>query len=162
MEVSAELGIAQLVVVPLGELAEVGGQLVGVGERGAVDEHGRDGDIVAPERSSDFQPDEVVGLVEPATAVGVGDGQPVRPEDRDQEVRSAQSVVDGSGERVAGPQSLDVPEHMAAAQPPRQGVVDPTGGPGGVVTAVADEDVDHRPWGAAAGDAAGGPRSARG
>jgi hypothetical protein len=102
-------------------------------------EHGDYGDPTV-ERAGDLEPDEVAGVVEPASSLLVGDPDPRPPDHRDQDAGRADRLLDPIDEVDTRLERVHVHEDPLRAEARAQPVVQAPGVPGGVLTPVADED----------------------
>ena len=123
--------------------ARLGGSSSSEGHRRAVDEHRNDAGV-ARQGGLDLEADEVLRVVEPATAVVVGDGQPLVPDQREQHVAGADGGRDPLHEVVARIDRVDVLEDLVLAEPRTQAVEEPARRVGGLLASIADEDSRHR------------------
>jgi hypothetical protein len=128
----------------------------------------QDGDHadVAFQRGVDLHPDDVVGVVEPPTAVLVGGADPVWADDCQQHLAGADRLGDDFGEVDAERDGVDVHEDLVVTESVGEPVVQPTGQAAGFLPPVADEDAtgsgSRHPWRTsswAAGVILSGPRA---
>src|SRR5580658_10447798 len=84
----------------------------------------RNNGYVARERRSDFQPHEIVGIVETTFAVGVRDRRPLGSDDRKKYAAAGDVVVDGLAKVQAGSDSGDVHEDGIVAVSPDEIVIE--------------------------------------
>jgi hypothetical protein len=115
---------------------------VGGRQGGAADEHRHHGG--APFQGSGQLAAYVVGgLPQPQLAVRVCGPEPARADHRQHGVARVESLVDRVREVAAGLDVGDVLEHVARAEPPGQGVAEPTRVAAHVGPPVAQEDPHH-------------------
>src|SRR6185312_11541356 len=95
------------------------------------------------ERGLHLQADEVVGVLEPAGAAGVGDRRPLRANNGQQHVAGVERFVDALREVLSRLDGADVHEDRALAEVAGKRVVQAAGITGRVLPSIADEDAAH-------------------
>jgi hypothetical protein len=139
VDVRVPSGVAQLDGLPSGEPFEIGWELRSGWHSRTFDQHGNDSHV-AGEGDADLETDEIVWIVQPATAVPVGARQPLPADDREQHIAGTDGALEDVHEVDAGFDVRDVHEHRGSAEPGPQVVEEPAGMAGAVFTPVADED----------------------
>jgi hypothetical protein len=124
--------------VPARQRGEDLRQLLGGGLRGALDA-GRNDEDVALEGGFELDPDEVVRVVELATALGVRRAEPLLPEESDEDVTGGHGLGDHFDEVGAEIDRVDVHEDVLGAEAGGESVVEAARVPAGIVTAVTEE-----------------------
>ena len=132
----------QLDAVAERQLLQVVRQLIGARHAGVVNEH-RDHRDIALQRAPGFEPDEVGGVVQPAPACGIGDGEPVLADHREQHAAGGDLLLDRAPEVAARLDAGHVHEHRALAEAIAQVLEQAPRVALRVVAPVADEDRAH-------------------
>ncbi len=134
--------MAELQRVPARQRGKVVGQ-VGLGRHfGAIDQN-RDHRDVALERRGNLDAHVIVRVVEPALALAVGGGQPMRTDDGKQRVALGDLRVELLDEVEPRLDRIDVDEDFAVREAAREVVVKPAGDAGRIISAVVDKDAGH-------------------
>ena len=130
---------AELKCLPARQLGKACRQLVGAGHPGPFHQDGDDADI-ACQRSFDFQPDEVVGVIQAPPPVLAGGREPPVADQRQQYVAGSHRGGDHLDEVIAQFNRVDVLEDLASGEVTGQPLIQPAGGVGSIFAAVAHED----------------------
>jgi hypothetical protein len=138
-EVSGESGVADLEGVALRKRAQLVGQLRFGGHRRAIEQQ-RHHDHASCKAAGHLFAHQVVRVAQPrrgAFALAL----PALADQHQQHLRFAHRALDHLGEALARIDVIDVDEHAVGAEVAREFVVDGARVTGGVVAAVADEDL---------------------
>lgn len=131
--------MGDLDAIAVSEVLDVVGQLLGMRHVRIVHQNRDDGDI-AGESRSDFEPHEVVVVIEPATPIGAGDRSPLRSDDGQKNAATGDVVIDGFAEVEARSDSRDIHEDRIIAIGPHKIVEESARLTLRVVATVTDKD----------------------
>ncbi len=143
VDVGLEASRAELQGLTVHELGQAGWDVVEAGHLGPVHQDGDDPDV-ASQGGLDLEADEVAGVVEPASSLGVGGVDPPVADEGQQHVTGAHGVGEHLDEVVARFDGVHVLEDLAPPEVAGQAVEEPAGRVGGVLSPVADEDATGR------------------
>jgi hypothetical protein len=124
--------------LPPRETLQALGQFARFGHGCAIDKD-RNHANVAMKRRFDLDPDEIVGIVDPAQTVPVGAGNPVPSNDRDKRVTRANAFGQDAEPINAEVDVVDIEEDVFALQPLHETIVDCACGERGLFAPIANE-----------------------
>jgi hypothetical protein len=110
-----EVRIAQLQGVAPSQRLKIVRQVCGSGHQCALDER-RDHPDVPPQCCGNFMPDEVFWIIYPPLSIGIGERQPLPPDEGDQDIARTHSTLDNLNEVETGLNAINIHEHVVAAK----------------------------------------------
>ena len=125
--------------VPAGQARQALGKIIPARHDRALDQD-RDNPYCASQGSLNFQPHNIIGIIQPPTAALVGRDQPRRADDRQQHRAGRHRAADLRGEVHAQLDRVHIDENLALAEPIGQAVIQPSSQMAGFLSPVADKD----------------------
>ena len=110
--------------------------------RAALDQRG-DNPNIAGKRRRDFQPDEVLWVIEPPPSRVISDRQPLLANQCDQGIARAHSLLNNLDEVEAGLNRVDVHKDIVPPKMLAEPIIEPSSPSPTIVPPVADEDPCH-------------------
>ena len=136
--VEVEPGRAEFESLTTHQPGQAGRQLIGARQPGPINQDRDDADV-ARQGGLDLQPDEVIGVIEAAPPILIGDREPLITDQRQQHIAGSDRSGDHLDEVVAQLDRVDILEDLAAVTV-GQPVVQPACRVGRLLPPVTDED----------------------